>query len=210
MEGHPPVSLPTLPVTSGPPAILLDTLLLIFLRLVYFFLSRRFLLSILNPTLRDLSKPETLLPSAASFQAEDDRPRSFNRSQSLNPLPENDYDTEDDDILSGVTPNSSYPLSPSKPNVSLPTSSTPSRDPFLRRNTDESFSHSRGESASLPSIPENGNGNIELQALGQKLKNVGAGMGKKVRVLQLSHARRGDAGVKGIKKATRGLSWLAR
>ena len=198
-------------ITSSAPPILLDTLFLIFLRLIYFLLSRRFLLSTINPTLRDLSKPETLLPPIVSLQAENERPRSSNRSQGFLPLSDLEFDeidTEEDGILSRTTPNSSYPPTPSKPNISLPNSSHSNRDPFTRRNTDDPFLHLSGSSL-LPATPENGIGGIELQTLGQKLKDVGTGVGKKVQVLQLNHARR-DVGSKGIKKATRGLSRLSR
>ena len=212
MNAEPSISPSMSPTPTGPPVILLDTLLLLFLRLIYFLLSRRYLLSTLNPTLRDLSKPETLLPPIASLQAENgQRPHTSSHLQSILPLSDNELDTEDENLLSRTSPNSSYPPSPLKPSSSLPTSAQTSRDAYTRRNIDESPFHTGGGSFSLPTIPEGGNGNIELQALGQKLKDVGAGMGRKVQVLQLSHGRRGDAiGAKAIKKATRGLSWLAR
>lgn len=211
MENDPSGSLIPPPPTSSPPPILLDTVFLLFLRFVYFLLSRRFLLSTLNPTLRDLSKPDTLLPPTASMQAENGRSRNQSHSIGINPLSDNELDTEDDNVLSRIIPYSSYPPSPSKPVSSFPTSSQPSRDPLMRRNAEESFLHAPGSSSSLPTIPEGSGGDIELQALGQKLKDVGAGMGKKAHVLQLSHGRRGDViATQGIKKATRGLSRLAR
>jgi len=207
MDGEPSTLPLSLKTPSGPPAILLDTLFLVFLRLVYFLLARRFLLSTLNPTLRDLSKTETLLAPTASWRVDNAR---SNRSLSLIPLSDGELDTEDDNPLSRTTPNSSFPPSPSKPNTSLPTSSQPSRDPFTRRKTDEGFHLSAAGTSSLPAAPDGASGGFELQALGQKLKDVGAGVRKKVDILQLSHGQRGDGGVKGIKQAMRGLSWLAR
>lgn len=64
-------------------ALLLDSLFLVLLRIAYFALSRKFLLATLNPTLREISSPETL-PSVQQDGSE--------------------YDTEDD--------GSSYPPSP--------------------------------------------------------------------------------------------------
>ena len=209
MEGEVKDPLTPIPSPSGPPPILLDSLFLIFLRLVYFLLARRFLLSTLDPTLRDLSKPEALLPPTASLQAGSRRGQSNPRSQISLPL-QSELDTEDENPLSRTTPNSSYPPSPARSLITPPLSSQPSRDTFARRNTEETYLHTINGSSSLPSTPDVGS-SIELQTLGQKLKDFGAGVGKKAHVLQLSHGRRADGGgTKGIKKATRGLSRLAR
>ncbi|CAD6587813.1 MAG: hypothetical protein TREMPRED_004862, partial [Tremellales sp. Tagirdzhanova-0007] len=209
MEGE--VKIPPIPIPapSGPPPILLDSLLLIALRFVYFLLARRFLLSTLNPTLRDLSTPDSLLPLAASLPSASRRGQSDPQSQTGLPLL-CEIDTEDENPPSRTTPNVSYPPSPSRSPFSPPLSSQSSRDTFTRRNTDETHLHPSNGSSFLPPTPDVGN-SVELQTLGQKLKDVGSGVGKRVHVLQLSHGRRSDGGgIKGIKKATRGLSRLAR
>ena len=200
------------PVLSGPSSspILLDTLFLVLLRAVYFLLSRRFLLSTLNPTLRDLSKPETLLPPTVSSEPDSGRSRGRGRPQLLSAFTsdfdlDGELDTEDE---VRETPSSSYPPSPSlKPAGSNASSSHSNRDPFLRRTTDEVSKQAKD----LGHTSEAGTSQIELQTLGQRLKDVGTNAGRRVQVLELSHGRKdGSAGTRGIKKATRGLSRLAR
>ncbi|RXK39301.1 hypothetical protein M231_03380 [Tremella mesenterica] len=183
-------SIASLPRPSKSSAILLDTLFLIALRLLYFFLSRRFLLATLNPTLRDISKADTaaaILPTEA--------PRTPTRHNSNLAASDFELDTVSDDDPFTATPNSSYPPSPAGGIV---------RDPFSRDRADERFlGHG------LPSSPSGES--LELQSFGQKLQNAdrpsngGAG---RVQVLQLTHARSSSA--HGVKKATRGLHRASR
>ncbi|KAK4685669.1 hypothetical protein P7C73_g4469, partial [Tremellales sp. Uapishka_1] len=183
---------PALILQPSTSPILLDTLFLLLLRLVYFLLARKFLLSTLSPTLREISQPETLLPPTSL-------PLDASRRASRSGLPlsasDLELDTEDDNLLSAVSPNSSVPPSPVGKPLNLP------RDPFPRRNTDDNL-HALGASA---------NGGIELQSLTQKLKDVGSGVSHRVNVLQLSHGKSGGGGggTKGIKRATRGLNRVA-
>nr|WVH01961.1 golgi pH regulator [Naematelia aurantialba] len=223
------------PATSP---ILVDTVFLLFLRLVYFLLSRRFLLSSLSPTLRDLSKPETLLPPPDVSRPRSDSQHSTGsgrpglaRSRSgsgtgvgggIIPMSDLELDGDVDDVY--TEDGMSYPPSPVRSPAPLP--------PFIRRGTDDQLNLSRGESSNTrgaggPSgsgfgfgaasgsgvgggagSSSAGEAGIEMMGLGQKLNEAAAGARGKVQVLQLSHGRR--EGTKGIKKATRGLSRLSR
>jgi hypothetical protein len=162
--------------------ILVDTVFLISLRFIFFLVCRKFLLSTLNPTLRDLSNPEQLLPTPATLDA------ARRTATAAQPSDVDDFDTEDD-AQQYLTPASSHPPSPVKPTMSLPGGLRPIRDPFIRRVSDESTSD-------MP---------IELSNLNQKLKTVPI---QEHRILQLSHGKR--TVVKGSKKATKGLSRVAR
>nr|XP_031863434.1 uncharacterized protein CI109_001310 [Kwoniella shandongensis]KAA5530506.1 hypothetical protein CI109_001310 [Kwoniella shandongensis] len=214
--------------TSTPP-ILFDTLLLVFLRLAYFLVSRKFLLSTINPRLRDISQPETLLPPTASLALDRENGGGGGSSRqnvvvgggAVSGVSEYGDDTEDEGFyLSNMTPSSSYPPSPAVRPHGLP-----------RRGTDDYFSvptYNPASSSSIPSgsggssaLPLQGENSIELQHLGQKLKEAGSAIGgavpKKIpQVLQLSHGRStslsggGGGGTKGIKKATRGLHRVSR
>ncbi|WVQ80237.1 hypothetical protein IAT38_002342 [Cryptococcus sp. DSM 104549] len=193
----PPLSRPLAGTASSP--ILFDTLLLIALRVVYFFISRKFLLYTINPTLRHISEPETILPPTASLSL-DDRDRSRQAGIST-PLTDIDYADDTDDTMGTPTP--SYPSSPA-PRSSIPLPSS-SRDPISRQ---DSFTNLYPSSVP-PALGANEN-SIELQNLGQKLKDAGSGVAKKVQVLQLSHGRSKGQGTKGLKKATRGLHRMSR
>jgi hypothetical protein len=173
--------------TSTSP-LLFDSAVLIALRIIYFLLSRRFLLSTINPTLRDLSKTETLLPST-SIQPDRSAPRSPGLAAQEYEL-DTGLDTEDDGLLSANSPAPSYPSTPTRSNIALPGSS---RAPYR--------SASPAPNSGLPYIPD-GNG-VEMQGLGQKLKEAG-----KKQVIQLTHAR--PVGTKRVKKATRGLNRVSR
>ena len=201
-----------LPATSKPPAILLDTLLLLFLRVVYFLLARRFLLHTLNPTLRDLSKaesepPETLptvspgaaaASSASSRQAVNLSSSPSSPSRTAAPASDFELDYSEDDY--GATPSSSYPPSPAGGHA------LNSRRDYLGGGGSPSSSR-----ASLPATPVGtGSGNaLELQTLGHKLQTA---RDSSRQVLQLSHGRSSGAtvGAKGVKKATRGLNKVSR
>ena len=169
---------------QSPSPILLDTLFLVFLRLVYFLLSRRFLLSTINPTLREISAPDNLLPTNHSLRERDQR---LGHDLGITPLSmselEGEPDTEDD-LMSA---NSSYPGTPIKGRPA----------------------YSDGPSPSESGGPEDG---IELESLGQRLRDVGSGMRKKVHVLQLSHgASTSNGGTgSGVKKTTKGLNRAAK
>jgi hypothetical protein len=179
--------------SAAPTPILLDTLFLVLLRLVYFLLSRRFLLVTLNPALRGLSGPEQLLPSTSSQPTPD--PRSRDSNAGIVPMNASDLDADSDDLLTAQgSPASSYPSSPALGRLAL----APEGDSSLLRVNDSSLS--------LPSMPDTDG--IELDSLGQRLKEVGGDMRRKV-VLQLSHGK-ASAPSKGLKKATRGLNRVAR
>lgn len=170
---------------SGSPVVF-DSTVLLGLRVVYFFLSRRFLLSTINPTLRDLSKSETLLPATASM---DRSPAS--QSPSLRPADfelDGDFDTEDDGLLSANSPAPSYPPTPTRTTVPLAGSS---RAPYR--------SSPPGSTTNLTS-----EGGVEMHLLGQKLKEAG-----KKQVIQLTHGK-SAVGSKRTKKATRGLNRVSR
>jgi hypothetical protein len=179
--------------TSGatPSPILLDSLFLVGLRFIYFLLSRRFLLATLNPTLRDLSGPETILPSISQPLLNG---RACNSNASIAPLSVSDVelDTEDDPLTSHASPASSYPPSPARKST-LPL--TPNSG-YLGDNL----------SISLPTLPDADR--IEMDTLGQKLKAVG--VRSKVQVLKLAHGKNTSVASNGVKKATRGLNRVAR
>jgi hypothetical protein len=214
----------TLSLKAASSPILLDTLFLLFLRLVFFLLSRKFLLSTLNPTLRDLSKPETLLPPTS---LPDNRPRTgsvgtstgtnVNHGHGRSGLPVSDpeleLDTEDDGLLSNTSPISSYPPSPAYQKSPLPTTSPTPRDPFGRRNTDDVAIGVGSSGSGAGGSGGNGQG-MEMHVLGQKLKEASIGVGKRIDVLQLSHGKSSgsvdNAGTKGLKRATRGLNRASR
>lgn len=187
----PPVFAPTISSSPASSPILFDTFLLLLLRLVYFFISRKFLHSTINPTLRDISQPETILPSTVSIPTADSSRRGGVAS-----VNETEYYEETDDT--GFTPVSSYPGSPAPISLTLTSSSNGSR-----RDDNPGYS-----SSSLPSYPSQGENTIELQAVGQKLKGASSGVSRKV--LQLSHGKRSGAGTKRVKKATRGLHRASR
>ncbi|ORY32871.1 Abscisic acid G-protein coupled receptor-domain-containing protein [Naematelia encephala] len=204
--------------SSTTPPILIDTVFLLFLRLVYFFLSRRFLLSSLSPTLRDLSKPEILLPPPDASRPRSDSQLSLSgsgpssSSNGIIPMSDLELDAELEDNYTEDGDGQSYPPSPIRSPAPLPL------PPFVRRGTDDQINISRGEGSSRAANAGgagngNGTGNgddvgIEMMGLGQKIKDATAAAKGKVQVLQLSHGRR--EGTKGIKKATRGLSRLSR
>ncbi|WWC70164.1 uncharacterized protein I206_104112 [Kwoniella pini CBS 10737] len=202
MEGEAtpaPITAPLASSTTSP--ILLDTLVLLVLRVIYFFLSRRFLLAAVNPRLRNISQPEQLLPSTSS---------SNNIRRESTVESDLDLDTEDEALLGGITPTSSYPGSPIRKDSSLPGGGKdyfPRAEPYLGP-----YASSPGPStppSNLPSIPRDDN--IELQQLGQKLKEAGSSVSKKV--LQLSHGTSRQShsqGTKSTKKATRGLHRFSR
>jgi len=170
--------------TSASPLVF-DTAVLLALRVVYFLLSRRFLLSTINPTLRDLSKTESLLPATSTHPSS-----SFPQSPSLAAQEyelDTGLDTEDDGLLSANSPAPSYPPTPTRSNIGLPGSS---RAPYRS-----------GSASNLPNIP-NGDA-MEMQGLGNKLREAG-----KKQVIQLTHAR--PVGTKRVKKATRGLNRVSR
>ncbi|ODO09120.1 hypothetical protein I350_02720 [Cryptococcus amylolentus CBS 6273] len=167
--------------------ILFDTFLLLLLRILYFLLSRKFLTYTINPTLRDISQPETILPATASIPQDGDRPR---RAAPLGI--DSDYMETDDN-----TPISSYPSSPAPFTATLASSSRESRrDDYP------------SSSSSLPNLPNQTGDNIELHLIGQKLKDASSGVSKKV--LQLSHGRSHDKGTKSLKKTTKGLHRMSR
>ena len=180
--------------TSTSPLVF-DSAVLLALRVVYFLLSRRFLLSTINPTLRDLSKSEALLPATLA----PDRTTN-SRSPSLS-IAAQEYeldtglDTEDDGLLSANSPAPSYPPTPTRSNAPLPGSGS-SRAPY--RSSSPSPAHT-----TLPYIPDE-RGSMEMGKLGQKLKDVG-----KKQVIQLTHGR-SSVGTKRVKKATRGLNRVSR
>ena len=170
------------PPDQPPSPILLDTVFLLFLRLVFFLLSRRFLLSTINPTLREISAPDNLLPTNHSQRERDQR---LGHDLGITPLSMSELEAEpdtEDDIMSV---NSSYPGTPIK-----------GRPPY-------------GDvpSPAESSGPEIG---IELETLGQRLGDVGSGMRKKVHVLQLSHGAGTESSGSGVKKATKGLNRAAK
>ncbi|OWZ47461.1 hypothetical protein C352_02380 [Cryptococcus neoformans CHC193] len=193
MESSDPQPVPAPAISSSPTssAILFDTFLLLLLRLVYFFISRKFLHSTISPTLRDISQPETILPPTASLPTAD----SSRRSGNVLGL-ETEYNDETDDT--SFTPVSSYPGSPAPISLTLTSSNNGSR-----RDDNPGYS-----SSNLPSYPSQGENTIELQAIGQKLKDASSGVSRKV--LQLSHGKRSGAGTKRVKKATRGLHRVSR
>ncbi|WWC89141.1 uncharacterized protein L201_004059 [Kwoniella dendrophila CBS 6074] len=254
------------PLTSAPSPILLDTLVLLVLRIVYFFLSRKFLLAAVNPRLRNISAPEQLLPSTSISKPSNlNTPRRGSRVVGLDGgiTAESDLDTEDEALLGdGLdTPLSSYPGTPIRKdsNINLPELNNnnnnsgsngsssknyyPRPEPYLgsSSNTGSGLGlglglHSNNESSldlndnnsnngglesgsgSLPYIPKDND--IELQQLGQKLKDAGSTVSKKV--LQLSHgnsnssnsSRNRNNNLQGIgkanKKATKGLHRFSR
>ncbi|WWC62152.1 uncharacterized protein I303_104744 [Kwoniella dejecticola CBS 10117] len=194
----------TTPLTaSATSPILLDTLVLLVLRIVYFFLSRRFLLAAVNPRLRNISQPEQLLPSTTTHN----NARRENTVES-----DLDLDTEDEALLGGITPTSSYPGSPIRKDSSLPGGGkdyVPRAESYLGPYASSPGSSTPNPPSNLPSMPREDN--IELQQLGQKLKEAGSGVSKKV--LQLSHgaSRHSQSqGTKATKKATRGLHRFSR
>ncbi|KAL0255458.1 hypothetical protein I308_100262 [Cryptococcus tetragattii IND107] len=187
----PPVFASTFSSSPASSPILFDTFLLLLLRLVYFFISRKFLHSTINPTLRGISQPETILPSTVSIPTADS-----SRRAGVSSVNETEYYEETDDT--GFTPVSSYPGSPAPISLALASSSNGSR-----REDNPGYS-----SSSLPSYPSQGENTIELQAVGQKLKDASSGVSRKV--LQLSHGKRSGAGTKRVKKATRGLHRASR
>lgn len=175
----------TRPAASQSPVVV-DSVVLLGLRVVYFFLSRKFLLSTINPTLRDLSKSETLLPSSSGPA----RPSSNLNSPSLRPQDfelDGDFDTEDDGLLSANSPAPSYPPTPTRGSQPLPGSS---RAPY-RSSTDNLVEAGAG-------------GGVEMAMLGQKLKDA-----SKRQVIQLTHGK-SAVGTKKTKRATRGLNRIAR
>lgn len=173
--------------TSTSPVIF-DSAVLIGLRLVYFLLSRRFLLSTINPTLRDLSKTDSqLLPSSITSSRS---PAS--QSPSLRPQDfelDGEFDTEDDGLLSANSPAPSYPPTPTRGSVALPGSS---RAPYRSSPPGSTLSPSGA-----------GEGGVEMNMLGQKLREAG-----KKQVIQLTHGR--TVGTKRTKTATRGLNRVSR
>ncbi|WVQ67291.1 uncharacterized protein L199_005486 [Kwoniella botswanensis] len=219
MEGEPiptPVPIPINSAltssTSTTSPILLDTLVLVVLRVIYFFLSRRFLLAAVNPRLRNISQPEVLLPSTSATN-ESRRESRADGSVRRGSIAESDLDTEDEALLGSMTPTSSYPGSPIHKDSSLPGGGKdyfPRAEPYIN----PSGPSSPGPSTSiLPSIPREDN--IELQQLGLKLKEAGSGVSKKV--LQLTHGSKNTTsisslqqGTKATKKATRGLHRFSR
>lgn len=180
MESSDPQPVPAPAISSSPTssAILFDTFLLLLLRLVYFFISRKFLHSTISPTLRDISQPETILPPTASLPTAD----SSRRSGNVLGL-ETEYNDETDDT--SFTPVSSYPGSPAPISLTLTSSNNGSR-----RDDNPGYS-----SSNLPSYPSQGENTIELQAIGQKLKDASSGVSRKV--LQLSHGKDLEQGPRG-------------
>jgi hypothetical protein len=181
--------------TTADSPIIFDSAVLLALRVVYFMLSRRFLLSTINPTLRDLSKSEASLPTTSS------QDRTISRSPSLAAQEyelDTGLDTEDDGLLSANSPAPSYPPTPTRLTAPLPGSSR-----AAYRSSPPS------NSLGLPHVPDpTGTGSgTELQKLGQKLRDAG-----KKQVIQLSHGpgRSATVGTKRAKKATRGLNRVSR
>jgi hypothetical protein len=219
------------PVQHSSPPIVLDTVFLLFLRLVYFLISRRYLLHTLNPTLRDLSKPETLLPPPQGHEVSHARAHGGpvrggpsvssggDSGRGVSAASEYEIDSElglededDDDNIMSATTISSYPVSPCNLPVTGGSLSLPPYASSSRTNNEYLSAGSSTGHGALPTIPEAGG--IELENLGKKLKDVGKGIGRRVpfRVLQLSHGGSKDVskGTKGTKKTTRELSRLAR
>ncbi|OCF39646.1 hypothetical protein I317_06557 [Kwoniella heveanensis CBS 569] len=193
--------------------ILFDTLILLGLRVVYYFLSRKFLSSTINPRLRDISKPETILPPVASQRLGRDRDATTTAGREGSSIV-SDYgegdETEDEALLGALTPSSSYPGSPAaKPLTPLPEPGSSSNRDYFSSRRDEypgPYPSSSGSNSVLPSIPQGDT--LELQNLGLKLKDAGSGVGKKV--IQLSHGKAAEGGTKKTKRATRGLHRMSR
>ena len=173
--------------TESTSPVIFDSAVLLGLRLVYFLLSRRFLLSTINPTLRDLSKSDSLvLPATINSQTRS--PGS--NSPSLRPQDfelDGEFDTEDDGLLSANSPAPSYPPTPTRGSVALPGSS---RNAYR--------SSPPGSSNNLA-----GEGGLEMNLLGQKLREAG-----RKQVIQLTHGK--TVGTKRTKTATRGLNRVSR
>ncbi|WVR06897.1 hypothetical protein IAU60_003933 [Kwoniella sp. DSM 27419] len=189
------------PTTAQPSPILLDTVLLLALRVVYYFLSRKFLSATINPRLREISKPETILPAVSVSSS---RPADGGRERG-SIVSDYGEDTEDEALLGTLSPSSSYPGSPNKTLSPLPGPSS-SKGYFDRRTSHPGPYPPPNGGSALPSSPKGDT--IELQHLGQKLKDAGTSVNKKV--LQLSHGRAVVAGTKETKKATRGLHRISR
>lgn len=169
--------------------ILFDSAILLALRIVYFLLSRRFLLSTINPTLRDLSKSEELLPATTSG-------RDVTRSPSLAAQEyelDTGLDTEDDGLLSANSPAPSYPPTPTRSTAPLPGAT---RAPYR--------SSPPSSSLNLPHVPDPAGTSMEMHKLGQKLRDAGT-----KQVIQLTHGK-SAVGTKRVKKATRGLNRVSR
>ncbi|WVF71349.1 hypothetical protein IAT40_006152 [Kwoniella sp. CBS 6097] len=202
---------PSSTLTRSSSPILFDTLVLLGLRVVYYFLSRKFLSSTINPRLMDLSKPETILPPVASQRLDRDltATRAGERGGIISDYGEGD-ETEDEALLGALTPSSSYPGSPAaKPSSPLPEPGSSSNRDYFSSRRDEypgPYPSSSGSNSVLPSIPQGDT--LELQNLGQKLKDAGSGVGKKV--IQLSHGKGAEGGTKQTKRATRGLHRMSR
>ncbi|KAK8864574.1 hypothetical protein IAR55_001824 [Kwoniella newhampshirensis] len=210
---------PSLPLqsysTSSTSPILFDTLLLVFLRLVYFLLSRKFLLSTINPRLRDISQPEqptSLLPLSTSTSTSTSNtalPRSRSDSTSHGGIGiEFGDDTEDESYL--LSDMAMTPLSPNSPAGGIPRTDSYFNLHADNSNTGTPTTFAGPSSSSSSGLPQDGNNSsIEFHRLGQKLRQEAAAAIPK-QVLQLSHGRSSGGGTKGIKKATRGLHRVSR
>lgn len=174
---------------SAPP-IVFDTAILIALRLLYFALSRRYLLATLSPTLRELQKSDDPpLPTtsrsrmrAASVGGSSIRTGPRTPQATFEPLP-SAPDTEDDDTDTAA---SSYPGSPMSGRSLLPGQRTPT--------------------GSTP---------IEMGLLGAKLRDAAAAGGRggtAPRVIELAHSTSlpSVVGTRQVKRDARGLSRVAR
>lgn len=180
---------------AATPPMVLDTAVFIALRLLYFLLSRRYLLASLSPTLRELQKPD--LPPLPTTRPTG-RPRSASALSGVSvagssirtgprtpqphdafppvPLPLPSDDDEDTD-----TPASSYPGSPRSARSLLGGGSTPT-----------------------------GEEQVEMHLLGAKLRDAS---GSAPRVIELAGGRAplpSAVGTKKVKRAARGLSRVAR
>lgn len=180
---------------SQPPSILLDTAVLILARILYYALSRRYLLASLSPTLRDLQKSDIPpLPTTATCARARSGSTVSTGGSSIRTGPRTPQapaaqlpDTEDEDT---DTPASSYPGSPISSRFLLPGERTPT-----------------GSAAP-----------IEMALLGAKLRDTERSQagpsvsGGATRVIELAHAAPlpSAVGTRRVKRAARGLSRVAR
>ncbi|KAL7421922.1 hypothetical protein Q5752_003694 [Cryptotrichosporon argae] len=203
---------------TQPSPILLDTVLLLGLRALYFVLSRRYLLSTLSPTLRSISKPadDFALPTATTGYAAGASGLGSGMASLAPPSPARlpvDYDDVDDsDALSLASPASTRPSSPNgiRPGSGSGLGSGGVGAARERRGTFGAGSPGLGLGIDDPFLAVSpGGSSVELVSLPHERPR-DRERDSAQHVLQLTHGRAAGVGTKSVKRAARGLNHVAR
>jgi hypothetical protein len=231
----PPITAPApalldAPDAANPPSILLDTVLLLLLRVLFFYLARRYLLAQLNPALRELQKPDVTLPTH-HIQRARNRDRANSRASVVSFRSTHSGRSVASSIAGSSAPRAlpvqggvgRAPSVHSTPSVSPAPLPSDVDDTDDIDDTDEPSSYpasedgtpriktihiTRGDATPPLEGPAAGGEAIGMGLLGAKLRDTSGG--GRPQVLELSHARTETAGSRAGKRTARGLGRVAR